>query len=207
MAGKRGLIFGVGVNDANYKVHEHGYVNDETGKNKRIKTWCCPFYTKWVSMLRRCYSQVFVKANPHYAGCSVVSDWHVFSNFKAWMEKQDWEGKHLDKDLLVRGNRVYGPDTCVFVSKDVNAFITEHNAGRGDWPIGVCFINKNKKFKATCNESITNRCVHLGYFTTPEEAHLKWLAFKLKQAKILASLQTDTRISEALIERYENYDK
>ena len=180
------LVYGVGIDDSINLVKE-GSIG-----------------TVWRSMLQRCYSKQYHRKFPSYEGCEVCKGWITFSGFKAWMEQQDWEGKHLDKVCLYQGNRVYSPDTCVFVSPHVNLFITETTRRRGPWPIGVSDIKKSGKFRATCN-SYEKIPTYLGTFDTPEEAHKAWLAFKLEQAKILASEQTDQRVAKALIGRYENY--
>ena len=71
-------------------------------------------------MIKRCYDKNTQIKRPSYIGCSVCEDWLTFSNFKAWMETQDWKGKYLDKDILKSDNRIYGPDRCVFVSNRIN---------------------------------------------------------------------------------------
>jgi hypothetical protein len=194
------LVFGVGVNNADYSVTKHTKTNGQS----RV-TWTCPFYVSWVSVLRRCYSQIELDKHPTYIGCVIVPEWVYFMNFKAWMETQDWEGKELDKDLLVPGNKLYGPNTCVFVSQSVNKFVTERQNHRGHWPIGVAFIKESGKFLSYCNSVVDGKRKRLGLYETPEEAHAAWLDFKLEQAKILASIQEDERVSRALISRYENY--
>lgn len=199
MARKRSQVYGVGINDADYKIVETALID---GKCTII--WSCPFYFRWKDMLRRCYSEQFLCKYPTYDGCSTVPEWHYFMNFRGWMEKQDWQGKHLDKDLLFPGNRVYSPDTCLFVDQQLNKFVTDSKGKRGIWPIGVNKEPNKSKFRSTCNDGRGN-IVHLGYFDTPEEAHAAWLVFKVKQAEILASQQTDERLAKALVERYKNY--
>lgn len=194
------LICGIGINDADYHVHKTIGIN---GKRKIV--WVCPFYTIWHSMLVRCYDLKFQERNPTYQQCSCAPEWLLFSEFKAWMEQQDWQGNQLDKDLLVRGNKVYGPETCIFVSPKINGFLTERLALRGDYPIGVHFEKKRNRYKANCWSVELNKNKSLGYYKTPEEAHKAWLAFKLEQAKILAAMQTDERVASALLFRYENY--
>lgn len=193
-------LYGVGINDANYSVTKYIL---ESGKYKLI--WTCPYYSRWKNMLVRCYSKAFQKTSPTYLGCEVHPEWYLFSNFKSWMETQDWDGKQLDKDLLFRGNKVYGPQTCVFVSTAVNNFMTESTKARGADPIGVSFYKRYNAFISSANEVEYNKRITIGIFPTAEDAFDAWLVFKVGQAKILASKQTDQRVAKALVERYENY--
>lgn len=194
------LIYGFGINDSKQPISK------VEGKKPNQKiVWRCPFYVVWISMLQRCYDIRFAIRQPCYQGCTVCIDWKYFTNFKAWMETQDWEGKQLDKDLLVNGNKIYGPDTCVFINQAVNKFLTDSKGSRGVWPIGVYFHKGTGKFRAQCWSVDENKQKHLGLFVEAEAAHKAWLTFKLEQAKILASQQSDQRIANALIKRYENY--
>jgi len=199
------LIYGVGVNDADYviKVNETiGYVD---GKRKRRQAWVCPFYQKWTHMLERGHSERFKLKNPTYKDVTVCKEWHLFSTFKSWMQEQDWEGKQLDKDLLVRENKVYNPSVCVFVSGQVNKFLTERGNDRGKYRIGACWHKATGKFIANCSSPFTGKVDHLGLFTNEDEAHRAWLAKKLEYAYALAEIQTDKRVAKALIDRYENW--
>lgn len=199
MRKKTKLVCGVGVNDVDYKVTEHAIIN---GKEKII--WRCPFYSRWREMLRRYYEDKLKERAPTYNLCSTIPEWLYLSNFKAWMETQDWEGKHLDKDLLVPGNKLYSPDTCIFIDQKVNKFLTDSSAARGETPIGVSFNKRVGKFAVKCGTGSWRKNKNLGYFETPEEAHEAWLRFKLQQAHILANEQDDQRVAKALISRYEN---
>ena len=199
-------ICGIGINDADYTIHEYRFEINSEGKKIRIPTWTCPYYTKWTNMLKRCYDPLHRAAFPTYEGCYICDDWVYFTKFKAWMETQDWKGNQLDKDILFPGNKLYSPNTCVFVSPKVNSFVLEHDGDRGAYPIGVTLDKKSGKFIAQCCPIIrvkpSNR---IGSFNTPEEAHQAWLSYKLEQAYILAKMQPDERVAEALIHRYENY--
>lgn len=196
------LIYGVGANDANYVVQRFETIGYIDGKQKRKLVWSCPYYNKWASMLKRCYSLKFQERNPSYRGCTVTDEWLLFSNFKSWMENQDWEGKHLDKDLLFVGNKLYSPNTCVFVTQAVNSFTTDRGAVRGEWLIGVYRNKGTDKFRSKCCNPFTNKREHLGYFSCEQEAHNAWLNRKLELAHLLAAEQIDSRVAKALISRY-----
>lgn len=192
MRKKSKLVYGVGVNDADYEIR---YKQDGV-------VVLCPFYAKWEGMLKRCYCVKYHVKKPTYIDCSVCSEWLNFSNFKAWMEKQDWQGKQLDKDLIFRNNKVYSPDTCVFVDATANAFTTDCKASRGAWPIGVYFDAQSNRFMASCSNPFKKKLERLGSFSCPTEAHQAWKKRKHELACQLAELQTDSRVAAALRTRY-----
>ena len=194
------LIQGVGVNDSDYSVVEY-----ETVDGKRKIIWICPFYQTWKSMLERCYSDKLQSKRPTYKGCSVCDDWLVFSNFKTWMGSQDWQGKHLDKDLLKEGNKIYSPDNCIFVPQLVNMFTLDSGNARGEYMIGVCWDKGTGKFRSMCNNPFTGKLEHLGRFTNELEAHLTWKKRKHELACQLAESEycNDPRLAEALKTRYD----
>lgn len=189
------LVYGIGINDANYSVTEG------VGRN-RIK---CPFYRSWTGILERGYSGKWKQRYPAYVDCSVVEEWHLFSTFRRWMEKQNWEGKHLDKDILFPGNKVYSPETCVFIDQRLNKFFTEKSIDGRTLPVGVSIHNTTGRFIACCHNTPYKE--YLGVFGTPQEAHQAWLTRKLELAKLLAAEQDDPRVAKALIDRYENYGR
>lgn len=197
MRNKKKLVYGFGVNDADYQVYSYEILD---GRHKA--TWICPFYLIWREMLCRCYSQKYQAKKPTYAGCSVVREWHLFSVFRAWMAAQDHEGKHLDKDILSPGNKVYSPEYCVFIPSRLNSFMLGREADRGPYPIGVCWNSETKRFVARCSNPFLGRQEHLGQFTDPAEAHEAWRARKHEHACRYADQQTDDRIAAALRARY-----
>lgn len=74
-------------------------------------------------MLARCYDDETQKKNPTYVGCIVCDEWHNFQRFAKWYEDnhpRDGKKYHIDKDIKVKGNRVYGQDTCIFVTPKQN---------------------------------------------------------------------------------------
>lgn len=185
-------MYGVGVNDADYAVYKY-----KNGK----RTWMCPYYKTWVNMLKRC-SEKWQERNQTYKGCSASTEWLTFSNFRNWMEKQEWEDLQLDKDLLVEGNKIYSADTCVFVTPMVNSFTLDCRAARGEWLIGVCWNKEKEKFQANCRNPFTGKNENLGRFTCELQAHKAWKARKHELACQLADIQADQRVAEALRIRY-----
>lgn len=201
----RQMVYGVGVNDAWYTVQIKEPVPGryKNGKKKQRSVWICPFYSAWVDMLRRGYSESFNLMRPSYKDVSVCEHWHRFSKFRSWMETQDWEGNHLDKDLLIFNNKTYSPETCVFVTPAVNSFLLENTASRGKYKIGVSWHKRVRKFVAQCCNPILGTKEHLGYYVSEKEAHEAWHKRKFQHACSLAELQTNKRVAAALIQRYQ----
>ena len=186
------LVYGVGLNDSDC-------ATETIVNGKRV---VCPIYRKWVNMLNRCYSKRYQSEKPSYAECVVCDEWLTFSNFKKWMDKQDWHGKHLDKDILFEGNKIYSPETCVFVDAMTNGFVIASVKRRGDYPLGVSYCAKRDRYLAYCNNPFHSTSKKVGRFKTPELAHAAWKKRKHEIACQLADLQTDERVAKALRERY-----
>jgi hypothetical protein len=182
----RSLIRGGGVNDASYQVQP---VVD--GKQLR-----CPYYMRWRGMLERCYDPRYQALYPTYLGCTVVEEWLGFMAFRAWMMKQDWSGKQLDKDLLITGNKIYSPEACIFISGHMNSLLCDSGAARGCWPQGVSFHKPNGKFQAQIN--INGKRTYLGSYHSSQEAESAYLVAKGSEIRRHAKLQDDPRLMEAL---------
>ena len=196
------ILQGIGINDADYAVRKYEQLGYVDGKQKQKLVWECPIYRTWMNMIKRCYDAKIQERQPTYIGCTVFEEWKIFSNFRVWMMTQDWEGSQLDKDLLIEGNKVYSPETCVFVSGMVNTFTTDRGAARGGWMIGVNWNKPAGKFQSRCSNPFTKKQEHLGLFDSEQEAHKAWLNRKLELAHELAAIQTDPRVAKALIDRY-----
>tara|TARA_R100001509_G_C4810293_1_gene196170 strand:+ start:67 stop:693 length:627 start_codon:yes stop_codon:yes gene_type:complete len=162
------LVHGVGINDLR---DDPSYITIK--KINGNKVWRCPFYIRWKSVVKRCYCKSFLQTRPTYRGCSMCEEWKTFSNFMAWMKTQPWEGKQLDKDILIPGNKVYSPETCVFVSGNLNNLLLNRGNDRGDLPIGISISKKQKnlqkKFRVQINKY--GKLYLIGLFNTKEEAY------------------------------------
>lgn len=195
-------MHGVGINDANYVTEKKETVGCANSKQKQKLVWACPYYSAWKKMLERCYSDKYQDKRPTYKGCTVSEEWLTFSNFRKWMEGQNFEGKQLDKDLLFEGNKTYSAETCVFVTPATNSFASDRGAARGEWLIGVYWNKQVEKFQSMCSNPLTGKREYLGLYTCEQEAHNAWLKRKLELAHELAAIQEDPRVAKALIDRY-----
>ena len=137
-------------------------------------------YDLWCSMLKRCYSDALKKRYPTYEGCEVSENFKSFEYFYEWYHKQVGfgnKGWQLDKDLLIKGNKVYSESTCVFIPAEINSLLVKREASRGEHLVGVHWCNTKKAFVAMVNKN-KGKQEHLGYFKTEIEAFKAY-----KQAK------------------------
>mgnify|MGYP003451198332 CR=1 FL=1 len=196
------LVCGVGVNDLGYRTQVKEEVTKNGGKRIQKSVFLCKYYAAWTRMLTRCYSKKYLESKPSYIDASVCSEWLYASEFKKWMEQQDWHGKCLDKDIIVPGNKLYSPETCAFVLPATNTFVTANDASRGEYPVGVDLYKPTGKYRARCKNPFSGKQEHLGYFSTPEEAHEGWRKRKHELAQLVAARELDLRVVEALKKRY-----
>ena len=98
-------------------------------------------------------------------------------------------------------NTVYGPDTCIFVTAEVNSLITEKQTNNNGLPPGVHYDTKYNKYVAQCQQRGKNKR-YLGRYDTQEEAYEAWLlAKRLVVSDIILRIE-DTRVIQALKDRY-----
>ena len=123
-------------------------------------------------MLVRCYSDVYKNKHPTYEDCKCSENFKSYEYFYEWCHKQIGfgnEGWQLDKDLLVKGNKVYSESACVFIPKEINLALTKSDKIRGKYLIGVCWHNASKAFVAQVSKN-NGKQEHLGLFKTETEA-------------------------------------
>jgi len=154
---RRRQVYGVGVNDAWYAI-------SQTINGKSIK---CNSYDRWKIMLARCYSKAWQAKKPTYEGCTVCNEWLSFSNFDAWFNENYVEGYELDKDLKVKGNKMYSPETCLFVPSKINSLFSDCGSARGKLPIGV---TEPREGRYVATVSIDGKGKKIGTFDTIGEA-------------------------------------
>ena len=161
----------------------------------------------WQSMLQRCYSDTFKKRYPTYEGCEASENFKSYEHFYEWCHKQIGfgnKGWHLDKDLLIKGNKVYSENVCIFIPKEINTLLDKREASRGEHLIGVCLCEKSKAFVAQVNKN-KGKQERLGLFKTEIEAFNAYKKAKesfIKEQAEKWKSQIDQRAYEALM-KYE----
>ena len=183
-------VCGVGITGTKYPITVNGVKTKE--------------YELWKGMLKRCYSDKCQKKHPTYTGCEVSDKFKSYEYFYEWCHSQIGfgnEGWQLDKDLLVKGNKVYNEDSCVFLPQEINKVLVKCTASRGEYSIGVYWNKRDKAFVAqVAKNKRGSEC--LGYFKTEIEAFNAYKtakeAFVKEQANKWKS-QIDGRTYEALM--------
>ena len=145
-------VCGIGIVGTKYPPTVNGVITKE--------------YELWTGMLERCYSDTYKKKQPTYEGCEVSDNFKNYEYFYEWCHKQIGFGVasfELDKDLLVKGNKIYSEDSCVFLHKDINLLLTKRTASRGEYLIGVCWHKRDNVFMARVGKN-KGKSEHLGLF-------------------------------------------
>lgn len=156
-------------------------------------------YQTWVGMLQRAYSEDYKNKYPTYKGCSVAEEWNNFQNFAEWFEENYIEGFVLDKDILVRGNKTYSPETCCFVPQEINALFLKNVDGalaKGINKRGNKFIVRVGNF---------GKLLNLGIYDTYEESLEVCEKYKSQYSKQIADKwkgQIDLKVYKAIYNYY-----
>lgn len=164
------LIYGVGFNSKRKHV--------ATINGKQVVA-----YKKWRAMMERCYSRSLHIVRPTYESCTVAEAWHDFQDFADWYEKNKPidDSYHLDKDILMKGNRIYSPETCCFVPVQINQLFVASKSRQGLFPQGVHFDKKSKVYVSQLR--ISGKTVRLGNFKCPNKAHQVYKEAKERYVK------------------------
>lgn len=182
--------YGVGyIGEGIFKPYEDGVRGEE--------------YMRWNGAMRRCYDLKYIEKYPTYRGCTVSEEWHSLQEFGMWHRKQKFSGfnYHLDKDILVKGNKIYSPDTCCLVPQEINMLLTNNLASRGKYPQGVSSDNNGRFVVQMSNRVGIPR--YIGRFDTIEEAALEYKKSKEAAVKLTASKfrsGMDDKVFQALME-------
>lgn len=172
MKKKNGVIHGWAINDADYKTSV-----------MHPERWECPIYSRWRSMVDRCKGKP--RQSRAYDECDIDERFKMFSSFLRWSQEEGFSYEnaklaHLDKDIRVKGNKIYSPDTCAFVPRGINSLIVDLGKQGGDLPSGVinrkCYRSKKWSFNSMIMDK--GKVKYLGVRGTPEECHSLWQSAK-----------------------------
>lgn len=151
-------VYGVGIIGTKYRARNI----------EKLKEYIC-----WHHMIQRCYDHKTKEKNPSYKDAICCDEWLLYENFYEWLHSQEnfekWlngERWALDKDILIKNNKTYSPDTCCLVPQKINSLFTKRKRDRGNYPIGVS--KHNKKYRSLF--SIDGTCIISPVRNTPEDA-------------------------------------
>lgn len=168
-------VYGVGMVGNKYPVGENWKDTKE--------------YKAWHHILERCYDNKLKEKRPTYQDAVCCDEWLCFENFYKWLHSQDNFDKWyfgnrwaVDKDILVKGNKVYSPETCCLVPDYINVVFAQRH--RGKLPTGVT-INY-QRYQAGCTNPFTKKREYLGTYDTMEEAFQKYKQRKEEIIKQIA---------------------
>jgi hypothetical protein len=165
-------------------------------------------YSSWTHMLSRCYD----KTNKHFeiyggSGVTVSDEWLSFFNYKKWYDENYYEIENdkmvVDKDILMKNNKIYSKDTCIIVPSKINKLFVKEKSIRGNYPIGVCYHKQISRYVAKL--TINNKEKHLGCFDTEVEAFNAYKIAKEKHIEEVANEYKD-KIPQKLYDAMINYE-
>ena len=190
----RKLVYGIGIND----VMISGFSTSKIGR-------------RWYNIIKRTD-----RRNPNiygfettYKDCTLDPRWFKLSAFKEWSEQwDDYENKEIDKDILIPGNKIYGPETCLMVSKSVNLFFRpniKRNLARGVHHVSKFKEGGKNPYSASIvrwSEKLKKKSrIHLGHYPTIEEASAAYESARKEEIQFLIETETDIRVKKALIKQ------
>ena len=173
-------LYGIGY------LAEGKYKPKENGKHTKV-------YKTWKDMLGRCYDTKIQEKYPTYKDCKVDKNWHNFQNFAKWYYDNYYEVEgermELDKDILLKHNKIYSPETCIYVPHTINSLFIKCDKSRGGSVIGTT-PRKNGKYEAQCwlinPKTGKSKNEYLGRYDSQEEAFEIYKYYKEKNIKQVA---------------------
>lgn len=167
------ILHGVGT------IGEGQYGSMDNGKEAKC-------YKLWNAMLRRCYSEYSLSRYPTYRDVTVCEDWCNYQNFAEWWHANYRDSWTLDKDIVKPGNRIYCPEYCRYVPKQINTQFNHIRSDKGACETGVCIDSRNGRFLAKVKSDC--KTVNLGSYLTQAEARAAYLKGKRAEVNRLAYL-------------------
>ena len=174
-------IYGIGITGCKYTTKVNGVSTKE--------------YNAWIDMLKRCFMEKTKDKQPSYKNVECCEEWLNFEVFCDWLHEQPnydkWKTGYrwaIDKDILVKRNKVYSSDTCTLVPQNVNCLFLKREAERGDYPIGVRY-KEGDGFIASCHDPFTDKNEIIGYYSTSGKAFSAYKVYKEDIIKQVAEIE------------------
>lgn len=157
-------------------------------------------YQVWSGMITRCYDEKSLQKEPSYRECSVCKEWHNFQTFAKWMieESNYREGWQLDKDLKNPENKVYCPENCLFIPKELNKALVVNRTSDKTTCRGVKLVGESY----LVSMSINGKNTYYGSYSTEQEASR---VYKEKKLEYLNSLAIKHQYPESITQYFHDY--
>ena len=188
-------------------VYGKGYIGIGKYNSKEHKS----VYNLWKGVLQR----VYTTRHASYINTCVCEEWLCFQNFAKWCESQEFfnakdengRSYQLDKDILIKGNKMYSPETCCFVPREINSSFIKYNMeGKVyDLPLGVKAETPKKVGNLRYSAKLSlggGKRKYLGSFSSSEEAFSAYKEAKESHIKEVAEKwkgKIDEKVYQTLI--------
>ena len=187
--GQRKLVCGVGVFDAPY-----AKTRDKLTRKA---------YRDWNNMMQRCYGKSNFPSKPAYKECFVCEEWCSFLKFREWFDENYIEGYFLDKDVLIKGNKIYSPNTCSYIPSFINTLLLNCRSARGKYPIGV----QKRKYGFCVKLWKQGEQHYIGFYKNEEDAFLAYKKAKELYIKDVAQkYYNDGKITKRVYDALMKYE-
>lgn len=182
-----------------YKPNKYGGImgtNIDINEDESFSISYSKEYKFWFNILCRCKDDKFKKDNHTYTECLIDEKWLYFWEFYKWLHNQDnflsWnynDGWAIDKDIIVKGNKIYSSETCCLVPKNINNLLLKHDKKRGEYPIGVTKRKSDGMFEVQCSNPLINKYVTVGLYSNEINAFMGYKKYKENIIKKVAELE------------------
>lgn len=176
-------------------VYGNGYIGE--GKYKVIdleNKKATIQYQYWHDMIKRSFDLKLKEKRPSYKDITCCNEWLSFQTFAKWFDENyytvDDERIHLDKDILYKGNKIYSPETCIFVPARINELFTQQPKSKYGLPTGVDKLPSGK-FRVRIATHGNNLNKHFGVYDVLDEAINSYKINKKDYIITIANLYKD----------------
>lgn len=171
-------------------------------------------YTAWHSIIKRCYDDRSLERYRAYRDVTCCCEWLCFENFYEWLHSQKnfdkWKNGYkwaIDKDIIIKGNKIYSSEACCLVPQNVNSLFVKRNKLRGECLIGVHFDKEKNKYRSVCSNPFTGKVEKIGRYETQEEAFEAYKKYKENLIKQVAKDEySKSNITKECYEAMMNYE-